>query len=189
MTIMAASDPTHLVQTHLKTMFGYLPGVFDADIESVHQARIATRRLREVLPLMGSDHPGAARADEMARDAGRALGRVRELDVMSAMLEQTFDRVPAAAVAVARARRAVQRQQIEARRLMVTTLEALDLPHLERLLRPAGRLAAWRQGGAAWRAALGQRIAARADEMAESVRHAGGVYFPNRTHRARVSVK
>ena len=38
-------------------MLEHLPGVLDADIDSVHQARIATRRLREVLPLVERVNP------------------------------------------------------------------------------------------------------------------------------------
>ena len=186
---MAGSDPRILVQTHVHTMLGHLPGVFDGDVESVHQARIVTRRLREVLPLMGSDDPSASRAAETVRDAGRALGRVRELDVMRGMLDQALDRVPAATVWVAECRRIVQREQLDARREMVKTIEALELPKLAAVLSRMHRPGWWRHSAAAWRAALQQRIAERADEMRQSVEHATGVYFPNRSHRARVAVK
>jgi CHAD domain-containing protein len=132
-----------------------------------------------------------SRAAEIVRDAGRALGRVRELDVMKAMLDNSFDRAPASTVAVARARHRVQRQQIEARRLMVTTLEDLDLPHLNRLLSSPRRLGLWRHMGAigSWRSTLRKHIATRAEAMAKAVRHATGVYMPKRSHRARVAVK
>ena len=188
---MTAPDPAHLVHVHLQTILERLPGVFDADIDSVHQARIATRRLREVLPLVERVNPDTSRAAEIARDAGRALGRVRELDVMKGMLDNSFDRAPAAAVAVARARRAVQRQQTDARRSMVKTLEGLDLPHLNRLLSLPRRFAMWphRADVGAWRSSLRQRIATRAEDMAEAVRHATGVYLPNRSHGARIAVK
>ena len=188
---MAGSDPHILVQTHVHTMLGHLPGVFDGDVESVHQARIVTRRLREVLPLVGSDEPSASRAAETLRDAGRALGRVRELDVMRGMLDQALDRVPAAAVLVAECRRLVQREQLDARREMVKTIEALELPKLAAVLSRMHRPGWWRHSAAApgWRAALQQRIAERADEMRKTVEHATGVYFPNRSHRARIAVK
>src|SRR5687767_14003814 len=152
---MSGSDPNILVQTHVHTMLGHLPGVFDGDVESVHQARIATRRLREVLPLVGSDDPSASRAAETLRDAGRALGRVRELDVMRGMLDQALDRVPAAAVLVAECRRIVQREQLDARREMIKTLEALELPKLATLLSRMHR-PWWRHSAAAtaWRPAL-----------------------------------
>src|SRR5688572_6165355 len=188
---MTAPDPVHLVHVHLQTLLGRLPGVLDADIDSVHQARIATRRLREVLPLVERVNPDTSRAAEVAREAGRALGRVRELDVMKGMLDNSFDRAPAAAVAVARARRAVQRKQTDARRSMVKTLESLDLPHLDRLLGLPRRSTLWphRADVGSWRSTLRQRIAARAEAMAEAVRHATGVYLPNRSHRARIAVK
>jgi CHAD domain-containing protein len=74
---------------------------------------------------------------------------------------------------------------------MVKTLEDLDLPQLNRLLSSPRRFTVWRHRAdvGSWRSTLRQRIATRAEDMAEAVRHATGVYLPNRSHRARVAVK
>src|SRR6185436_18171595 len=52
-------------------------GVRDGDVESIHQARIATRRIRAALSALG--HADAEQLD-VTKQLGRALGRVRELD-------------------------------------------------------------------------------------------------------------
>ena len=94
---MASSTPNSLVRSHLQQMLEHLPGVFNGDIESVHQARVATRRLREVLPLISVTRRETSSAFDIVRSAGRELGLVRELDVMDGVLEGAVDRSPRAA--------------------------------------------------------------------------------------------
>src|SRR5688572_28289499 len=91
--IVVTTSPPQLAQRHLDTVLANLPGVFDGDSDSVHQARIATRRLREVLPLLTE----AEHVTNTVRSAGQQLGHVRELDVMSRLLESLSDRVPVSA--------------------------------------------------------------------------------------------
>ena len=58
-------------------------GGASGDVTSVHRARVASRRLREVLPVLaeaaGSD--ALDRGGKQVRRITRALGPVRELDV------------------------------------------------------------------------------------------------------------
>src|SRR5262245_20241520 len=51
------------------------------DTGGVHQARVASRRLREVIPVVGGPLALVARAKREVRGVTRALGPVRELDV------------------------------------------------------------------------------------------------------------
>ena len=92
---MITCTPATLVHRHLETVLTQLPGVFDGDIESIHEARITTRRLREVLPLSSGSR--IEQVLETVRETGRQLGRVRDLDVMNAVLSSLSERVPAVA--------------------------------------------------------------------------------------------
>ena len=76
-------NPRQFVLTHLQQLRSAWPGVQDADVESVHDARVATRRIRAALPFV-FDAPQPV-AKELRR-IGRALGRVRELDATDALL-------------------------------------------------------------------------------------------------------
>ena len=57
-----------------------LPAARDGHAESIRQARVATRRLREALPLLAPGPRGRA-LGKTVRRLTRALGPVRELDV------------------------------------------------------------------------------------------------------------
>jgi CHAD domain-containing protein len=70
----------------------HLPQALTGDSHAVHQARVASRRLRETLPIVSADLDGA-KAAKGAKKAGRrmrrltrALGPVRELEVTLGMV-------------------------------------------------------------------------------------------------------
>lgn len=68
------------------------------DAEAVHQARVATRRLRSDLRTFGPllDPAWTAGLRDELRDLARALGAVRDTDVMLARLRAKVERLPAA---------------------------------------------------------------------------------------------
>jgi CHAD domain-containing protein len=70
----------------------HLPKALTGDSHAVHQARVASRRLRETLPIVGADLDGAKDAKgakkirRRMRQLTRALGPVRELEVTLGMV-------------------------------------------------------------------------------------------------------
>jgi CHAD domain-containing protein len=190
---MTTVNPSVLIQGHLEALLGHLPGTFNGDVDSVHQARVATRRIREILPLIGDGRPEGF--VKKIRDAGRALGRVRELDVMSSLLDAVGGRVAAAAGIAAIARRNLAERHRSERRAMVKALERLDLEVLCDALAHRRGMVEWSRIPVAlirrpeWVGTLWARIESRSRDAADMVRRAPGVYFPNRAHRARVAVK
>ena len=52
------------------------------DVTAVHQARVASRRLRELLPILELDPRVSRKLGRRLRKVTRALGPVRELDVL-----------------------------------------------------------------------------------------------------------
>jgi CHAD domain-containing protein len=185
--------PATVLQSEIDALVGYLPAVRDGDSESVHSARVVTRRLREALPLFARSYPAdVRRLKSIVRHVGRRLGRVRELDVMDDDLGRRGGRLPVSLHAIAAARIELQKRRDAARRRLI---KALDRCRLD----SAGRLALhhrrdwWRvfdnSQAAGWADLLRRRIAERADEVGRAMDHAGGVYFPNRLHAVRVAVK
>lgn len=193
---MVRCTPAQLVHRHLDTVLTRLPDVLDGDTESIHEARISTRRLREVLPLTGGSR--IEHMTQTVREAGRQLGRVRDLDVMSELLSSLSERVPAAAaLEVHNLREIVRTRRQEARQAMVKELEDLDLPKLRDAFhignrisrvwhRIEGSVAMWTP---AWAEPIWAQIAARKTEAVAATERAPGIYLPNRTHAARVAVK
>jgi len=177
-------NPSALLDANLGKLATALPAVRMADVDAVHDARILTRRLRELLPLAGQIHSDAGEAIEQITAAGRVLGQVRELDVLDEMLRSLETRARFAAVTISDLRRHVREKQDQARRQLVKALEHSDLDALVRqwrLRRP--------QKSGAWARALRQRIGRRAEQAREAGARAVGVYMPNRSHRARIRIK
>lgn len=181
------------IAARVDEFLSHLPGVRDGSVESLHEARVASRRIRELLPLAGED-PRARAAEPVIVEAGRRLGHVRDLDVMIDTLDRKERTLPAAALAIAAARRSLRLKVDRDRRALVKALEELEL----------GRVAALRDGrapaAAAWRARLGSsarsyrpmvvdRISLRAHKLRTSVINATGLYFPNRVHAVRIATK
>ena len=185
--------PATLLQSQFETLLGYLPAVRDGDVEGVHGARVMTRKLREALPLFSRSFPDdVARVKRLVKQAGRRLGRVRELDVMDADLARRAGRMPLAQHAITAARGTLARRQTEARRRLVKTLDRLRLDRRNQL-RLRHRRDWWHPFDATlatgWMAVLRGRIHRRADELGQAIDHAGGIYFPKRLHAVRIAAK
>jgi CHAD domain-containing protein len=157
----------------------------------VHQARVASRRLREALPVLteGLQHTGAGKARRKIRRLTQALGSVRELDVTLHLIDEIGDRpgIPRAALVEVRAQVIEDRER--RRSVMLERLESVDTDKLAR------RLAAVRQAllhpapGHNWRAALGLRITTRGRRLDKAIDEAGQIYAPEALHQVRIAAK
>jgi CHAD domain-containing protein len=190
---MDVRPPSFLAASYVADFLRHLPAVRNGDIEGVHQARVATRRLREVAPLLMSSRGREAEEwTRLARRAGRRLGRVRELDVMDEVLSTQEARVPAVAPVAAVARRTLVGQRQRARRQLIKALERLEVERLgEALPMTPSRWDGLRERyvSGPWATMLRERLGKRASSLREAVDHATGIYFPKRVHRTRIAVK
>jgi CHAD domain-containing protein len=87
-----------VLQKHLKALAGEMEGVGAGhpDIEFIHRARVATRRLRAALPLF-ADCFSKKQTKEWTRairQVTRSLGRARDRDVQIDLLENVRNRLP-----------------------------------------------------------------------------------------------
>ena len=80
---------SRIVARQVRELFGYEKGARGGeDAEAVHQMRVQTRRLRAALALFSSVVRPPRRAGRARlRWLARALGRVRDLDVVTSLLE------------------------------------------------------------------------------------------------------
>ena len=79
---------------HLNTMIGMIDGVRqNEDIECLHRMRVASRRLRSLLPLFADCLPPkrSPRWRKQLRRVTRALGQARDADVQIACLQEALD--------------------------------------------------------------------------------------------------
>ena len=67
---MAASTQRHeLLRKRLDRFTRLLPGLEQGDVEALHHTRVASRRLRELLPVLQLDHDTIHRLNEVSRPA------------------------------------------------------------------------------------------------------------------------
>lgn len=180
-----------LLRQRLVSLLQAMPAAQAGDEVSVHQARVASRRLREALPLLSirADAGALDRADKRVRRITRALGPVRELDVTLLLLAELQRRKAAPARAITRVRDAVIEERLERRRVMLAEIKPSRLDKLrKRLVRVASPASHPVGKGSALAEANGQ-AALRAAELRVAIERAGGIYLADRLHRVRVAAK
>ena len=174
---------------NLSILLSNASGIREGNAGAVHDARIATRRLRALVPIALAAAADGQRDAVSAtlRELRRALGAARDADVSLDQLEGLELRIPSASHAIASLRLTLLDRQASARRRLVKRLERLPLEELESA---AAGLGAWFTRRSAARShAVAEAIERRARKLGEDVERAGGVYFPKRTHAVRISVK
>jgi CHAD domain-containing protein len=183
-----------LIRQRFSDLDRALPGAKAGDVSAIHQARVATRRLREALPLITKGSSGR-KLERKVATMTRALGPVRELDVAIGMLDEF-----AAARDVGRGGVAALRHVIndERRRLHRDMVRALDRCNLEKLTKRAVAAAKKRDRAAAETAhqrnprrldIVRRRAARRAQRVKDAMENAAGIYLPDRLHEVRIALK
>jgi CHAD domain-containing protein len=137
---MSVTDPpTPLLRQRIRVLFRHLPGAVAGEEESVHDMRVAGRRLRVALPLLSRKPAGrrVRRALRGLRTIVRAAGGGRDLDVCLSLFTER-----AAAGGDPETRRLLQRLRLARRRARTRMAgELLDVP-IARLRRNLRRVAA-----------------------------------------------
>jgi CHAD domain-containing protein len=190
---MNRSSPlTRLLERRARALRRQLAAAVAGRDIGVHQARVASRRLREALPVLveGLSGTKGGKARRKLRRLTAALGEVRELDVTLLVIDELAERpdVPAAALSEVRAQVIEEREQ--RRQVMLKRLEHVDMSKLaHRLNSVKHALLHAAPGRHAWRAALSARIARRARRLARAIDAAGQVYAAQSLHDVRVAAK
>ena len=174
-----------------------LHDVKDGDVRAVHRTRVASRRLREVLPVLQLDPAVSEKMGRRLRKVTDRLGTVRELDVMLAVIDELkqTERYPSSALerlaAAVRADREHAHGRLGSKRA-VNELTRLGgkLEKLARLLEEEDSTA--RGGEASIRSrrwVLEARAARRAASLSSAMKEAGAFYEPVRLHGVRIAAK
>jgi CHAD domain-containing protein len=77
-----------IVETQVERLLAHEAGTRSGDDEAVHKMRVATRRLRAAWRVFDDVLPGGSRLRRDIRRTARALGAVRDLDVLVAYLDR-----------------------------------------------------------------------------------------------------
>jgi CHAD domain-containing protein len=183
MTVSPTLAP--LLTRRTRLLFRHLPAAVEGDPTALHRARVASRRLRELLPLAPS---GSGKARKRVRRLTRLLGGVRELDVALALLDSPEMTEAAPRLALFDAGQHLTRQRDACREAMLRRLHKLNLKKLERRLTRFVDEAAATES-TAWRRLLAARLTRRAARLRDATAEAGAIYVPERLHGVRIAAK
>jgi CHAD domain-containing protein len=179
-----------LLRQRLETLIEAMPAVQSGDTKSVHQARVATRRLRAALPVLRKslDAHAIDRARQRVRRMTRALGPVRELDVSLDLLDEFANHGVASGRVIAKVRQALTSERLARRRQMVAAITPGKVERLRRELTHVGSGPEVGGRPGAVRDAV-RRVERRATQLADAIDAAGSLYSAERLHAVRIAAK
>jgi CHAD domain-containing protein len=183
-----------LLRRRVRAFESALPEALGGDPDSVHKARVASRRLREAVPVVLAD-ASAKTVKRLARGfrrVTRALGPVRELDVTAGVLEEVAVVHPEQAASLQVVTRELHLERERRRQEMLGALEHARTDRLiarvhdvadPDLMQPAAA------GQSVSRAVLAVRVVRRVRDLQQAVEAAGPLYAPAPLHRVRIATK
>ena len=186
---------SELLKRRLDQFTRALPGLEKGDVRALHQARVASRRLRALLPVLQLEPDTARKISRRLRKVTTRLGAVRELDALLLVIDELQVSRRDRGAALARVGVRVSKARDQARKRLTTRLRVAEMWRLaSKLGKLAGELGAAEQASSkttarSWRWAVDARVASRASSLSVAIHDAGGVYLPERLHVVRVSLK
>lgn len=156
----------------------------------MHQARVASRRLRETVPVLatGLKDSKADKARQKIRRITRALGAIRELDVTMALVDELVKREGVPRLALEDVRAHVMKEQERRREVMLKRLGRVNVEKLDKRLTSLAQTLE-EAGTDDWREALSKRLLKRAKTLRAAAADAGQLYEAERLHAVRIAAK
>jgi CHAD domain-containing protein len=169
------------------------------DMKAVHWTRVASRRLRELLPVLGLDADSARKLSRRLKRVTKQLGVVRELDVSTLMLEELGRDPRYSSTALKEVSARIEDERLAAHGRLAARLPTEKLDRLARRLQRAvkqsekanedSRQRNPPRPAQIWLWTIRARATRRAADLRSAIELAGSVYVPERLHDVRIAVK
>jgi CHAD domain-containing protein len=191
----AHTSHDRLWQKRLDALSAVWPDFLAGETKALHKARVASRRIREALPIVGASAPASKikKLRRRLRELTQYLGPIRELDVELGLLDKEADSevAPRSALTMVRREVAARRQAL---RHDLGKNPPADIKKLIKKLEKIGKREEGRgkkvaKGEETWRGVLAARLLRRAKALRASIDAAGPLYTPERIHGVRISTK
>src|SRR5712692_3990282 len=125
---------SELLKKRLDGFTRALPGVEKEDVRALHQARVASRRLRELLPMLHLEPDTTRKISRRLRKVTTRLGTVRELDVLLLLIDELHVSRRDRGGGLARVGIGVSKERDQARKQLSSRLPIADMRRLARKL-------------------------------------------------------
>jgi CHAD domain-containing protein len=172
-----------------------LPAALEGEVAAIHKARVASRRVREALPVVLAQAPPkqVRRIRRTVQRITRALGPLREIDVTLGLIAAEAEVHPDAAGALDDLRRQVVEERRRREAHLIDRLQAIDIEKLAyrvtAALEPDPHETQDGNPAVVARAVLAVRAARRARQLSAAIEAAGSLYAPEPLHDVRIAVK
>jgi CHAD domain-containing protein len=188
--IMPTSQRYELLNTRLERFTRMLHGLAEGDVRALHRTRVASRRLREILPVLELDPDVARRLVRRLRKVTERLGVVRELDVLTSLIEELHESGKYDSATLARLAASIAEARARARDRLFAKLPTGELRRIaNKLKKVAGDLRDHKKSSRGWRWAVEARLTHRATVLKHAMIEAGALYLPERLHAVRIALK
>lgn len=168
-------------------------------VEALHRTRVASRRLRELLPLLPLDGAKSRKLNRRLRNITTQLGIVRELDVLASLIDELHRSRRYSTIALTKISQAAVAARRAARKRLVEKLPARKLQRLanmlQRVMKSYEATDVHRSGlgpsrtDRGWILTLDTRLARRATRVRTAIERAGALYAPEPLHDVRIALK
>jgi len=191
----AAATRSELLRKRVDQFTRVLDTVEKGDVRSLHLARVASRRMRELVPMLQLERSVSRKLRRRLRKITSRLGTVRELDVLLIQIDELHVSGRTGGGGLGRVAVRVSKARDEARKRLSEEMPIRDMARLARKLERVGDQLAEKERSSSkatvrnWRWAIEARVAKRASRLAAAMTAAGALYLPDRLHTVRIAVK
>jgi CHAD domain-containing protein len=188
-TMSASRRRADLLQKRLEQFTRLLHELGEGDVRALHRTRVATRRLREILPVLQLKAAVSNRLSKRLKHVTEELGRVRELDVLLALAAELRESGRYDTQALRRITTALTAEQSQTRAKLEDRLPIGELHRIGRKLEKVEDALRDRKPSKGWRWAVDARVTRRADTLLHALDAAGSIYLQERLHHVRIALK
>ncbi len=161
----------------------------EGDLVAMHRTRVASRRLREILPVLELDADEARALGRRLKRVTVELGTVRELGVLVHLLAELQDSGQFDAATLRRIARAIAEAHAAARDRLAARLPVADVERLARKLGKVARDLRDDKPSRGWFWAIEARVNRRGSTLLRALDAAGAIYLQERLHDVRIALK
>jgi CHAD domain-containing protein len=189
------SARSELLKKRLDEFTRVLNAVEQGDVRALHRARVASRRLRELVPMLQLEHAKARKLSRRLKKVTTRLGAVRELDVLLLLVDELHVARRGRSGALGRVGISVAKDRDDARKRLREHMPIESMQRLgDKLTRVVDELrltdvSASRAANRNWRVAVEAQVAGRAARLTAAMSEAGALYLPERLHTVRIAMK
>lgn len=185
----AARRRSDLLQKRLDQFTRLLHELEEGDFRALHRTRVASRRLREILPVLELKRDIAMRLGRRLKHVTIELGRVRELAVLQKLVTELRESGRHDSQALRRLSAALAAEHAQARERLAAHLPTAALRRLARKLEKVADQLQDRKPSRGWQWAVDARVTRRAEDVVQTLNAAGSIYLQERLHDVRIALK